>query len=175
MAGGTTYALLRWFFTSSTKTCSSPFPNLSLPSTVDFQRRLSSTISIFLSTTLPSLHCLWLLERSFSKMFTIYDQLRSSLKVKNTQWPKLSNLMSFRLHTTAIFPNNMRPINIFTGFSLKFTSLVSRTAYSTIQTSFFGSSKELFKPLLFLCFLCISSVQPLSTLRDIRMISGYVA
>ena len=71
MEDGTTLELRRWFFTFSTKTCFSLFLNLFSHSTVDFQDKQFSTITILLSTTWFSPRFHLLLEPSLNRTFTL--------------------------------------------------------------------------------------------------------
>lgn len=172
MEDGTISVLLRWFSTSSTKTCCLPSLNSFSLSTVDSQHRLFSMISISHFTILSSPLFLSWSEPFSNKMFITYVLLSKKQTISNPLWLTSSNHTFYRISKTVIFLNSMKWTNTSIVSSPRSISLGKRTVSSTILTSSYGLLKEYYKLSLSHSSRCIFSVHSLWIAQDTPTIYG---
>ena len=151
MVDGTTWGLVRWSCTFSTKTCFSHYLSSLLASSTVFQVKPFLTIFISLSTIWLSPLFHFCSERFLSKMLIMFTRKKNKLRTIS-----LSLLGKVLLMSRAIFLISMESTNTLTGSFPKYTLLVRKIVSLTIKISSCGLLKEPLKQCSSLSFVFIS-------------------
>lgn len=143
MDDGTTFVLVRWFCTSSTKICCSHCHNSTLPSTAAGLRKQSLTIGISLYITCFSLAC-----RSSSEPYSSRMSITSKKLTRKTKITKMYPLLKHSSNKKTVYLINTKPTNISTDSSPRFTLLGKKIAFLMQETMPHGWPKHWSNPSL---------------------------
>ena len=151
MVDGTTWGLVRWSCTFSTKTCFLRYLSSLLASLTGFQVKQFLTIFISLSTIWLSPLFHFCSERFLSKMWIMFTRNKNKLRTTNPSLQGKVLLMS-----RVIFLISMESTNTLTGSFPKYTLLVRKIVSLTIKISSCGLLKEPLKQCSSLSFVFTS-------------------